>query len=175
MAQTRSLSFGSLKTCAPLQPCCFRFSAPLVEKVFQKRSKSPIFAVARTIVSSFVGTCCARAPYATSSREMERRSHPASRRVRRSASRARRRPQVRGVAGPSRLSLRALRGADRAQGCARRVPVQIGDAWDEVLTADRPAVLEAVTDPEVPPFAAAHHFRAGEALPPLRRQATAAG
>ena len=48
-------------------------------------------------------------------------------------------------------------------------PVQIGDAWDEVLTADRPAVLEAVTDPEVPPFAAAHHFRAGEALPPLRR------
>ena len=47
--------------------------------------------------------------------------------------------------------------------------MQIGDAWDEVLTADRPAVLEAVTDPEVPPFAAAHHFRAGEALPPLRR------
>src|SRR5215211_8334530 len=58
MTQTRSLSFGSRKTCAPLQPCCFRFSAPLVEKVFQKRSKSPIFAVARTIVSSSVGTCC---------------------------------------------------------------------------------------------------------------------
>src|SRR6476646_8766355 len=49
IAQTRSLSFGSRKTCAPLQPCCFRFSAPLVEKVFQKRSKSAIFAVARTI------------------------------------------------------------------------------------------------------------------------------
>jgi hypothetical protein len=58
----------------------------LVEKVFQKRSKSPIFAVAKTIVSSSVGTCCcARAPYATSSREMERRSHPASGRVRKSA------------------------------------------------------------------------------------------
>ena len=49
IAQTRSLSFGSRKTCDPLQPCCFRFSAPLVEKVFQKRSKSSIFTVARTI------------------------------------------------------------------------------------------------------------------------------
>jgi hypothetical protein len=58
IAQTRSLSFGSRKTCAPLQPCCFRFSAPFVEKVFQKRSKSSIFAVARTIVSSSVGACC---------------------------------------------------------------------------------------------------------------------
>jgi hypothetical protein len=29
----------------------------LVEKVFQKRSKSPIFAVARTIVSSSIETC----------------------------------------------------------------------------------------------------------------------
>jgi len=43
-------------------------------------------------------------------------------------------------------------------------PMQIGDAWDEVLTADRPAVLEAVTDPEVPPlpphitFEQARHF-----------------
>jgi pyruvate dehydrogenase (quinone) len=31
-------------------------------------------------------------------------------------------------------------------------PDQVGDAWDEVLSADRPAVLEAVTDPEVPPL-----------------------
>jgi pyruvate dehydrogenase (quinone) len=43
-------------------------------------------------------------------------------------------------------------------------PDQIGDAWDEVLAADRPAVLEAVTDPEVPPlpphitFEQARHF-----------------
>src|SRR6476660_8433445 len=57
IAQTRSLSFGSRKTCAPLQPCCFRFSAPLVENVFQKRSKSPIFAVAKTICLLSVGTC----------------------------------------------------------------------------------------------------------------------
>jgi pyruvate dehydrogenase (quinone) len=31
-------------------------------------------------------------------------------------------------------------------------PDEIGAAWDEVLAADRPAVLEAVTDPEVPPL-----------------------
>jgi pyruvate dehydrogenase (quinone) len=43
-------------------------------------------------------------------------------------------------------------------------PDAIGDAWDEVLAADRPAVLEAVTDPEVPPlpphitFEQARHF-----------------
>jgi pyruvate dehydrogenase (quinone) len=43
-------------------------------------------------------------------------------------------------------------------------PDEIGDAWDEVLAADRPSVLEAVTDPEVPPlpphitFEQARHF-----------------
>ena len=43
-------------------------------------------------------------------------------------------------------------------------PDRLGDAWDEVLTADRPAVLEAVVDPEVPPlpphisFEEAKHF-----------------
>jgi pyruvate dehydrogenase (quinone) len=31
-------------------------------------------------------------------------------------------------------------------------PDDVGDAWDEVLAAGRPAVLEAVTDPEVPPL-----------------------
>jgi pyruvate dehydrogenase (quinone) len=31
-------------------------------------------------------------------------------------------------------------------------PDQIGKSWDEALHADRPVVLEAVTDPEVPPF-----------------------
>jgi pyruvate dehydrogenase (quinone) len=31
-------------------------------------------------------------------------------------------------------------------------PDEVGDAWDAVLSADRPAVLEAVTDPEVPPL-----------------------
>jgi pyruvate dehydrogenase (quinone) len=43
-------------------------------------------------------------------------------------------------------------------------PDEIADAWDEVLAADRPAVLEAITDPEVPPlpphitFEQARHF-----------------
>jgi pyruvate dehydrogenase (quinone) len=31
-------------------------------------------------------------------------------------------------------------------------PAQIGAAWDEALSADRPVVLEAITDPEVPPL-----------------------
>jgi pyruvate dehydrogenase (quinone) len=31
-------------------------------------------------------------------------------------------------------------------------PDQVGDAWDMALAADRPVVLEAVTDPEVPPL-----------------------
>jgi pyruvate dehydrogenase (quinone) len=43
-------------------------------------------------------------------------------------------------------------------------PDQVPDAWDEVLRADRPAVLEAVVDPEIPPlpphitFEQAKHF-----------------
>jgi pyruvate dehydrogenase (quinone) len=31
-------------------------------------------------------------------------------------------------------------------------PEQVGPAWDAALSADRPVVLEAVTDPEVPPL-----------------------
>jgi pyruvate dehydrogenase (quinone) len=31
-------------------------------------------------------------------------------------------------------------------------PEDLGDAWDRVLHADRPAVLEAITDPNVPPL-----------------------
>jgi pyruvate dehydrogenase (quinone) len=31
-------------------------------------------------------------------------------------------------------------------------PDQVGPAWDEALSADRPVVYEAVTDPEVPPL-----------------------
>jgi pyruvate dehydrogenase (quinone) len=31
-------------------------------------------------------------------------------------------------------------------------PDQIGDAWDRALAADRPTVVETVTDPEVPPL-----------------------
>ena len=43
-------------------------------------------------------------------------------------------------------------------------PERVGEAWDEVLAVDRPAVLEAVVDPEVPPlpphitFEQAKHF-----------------
>jgi pyruvate dehydrogenase (quinone) len=31
-------------------------------------------------------------------------------------------------------------------------PDQVAGAWDEALAADRPVLLEAVTDPEVPPL-----------------------
>src|SRR5690554_6738849 len=31
-------------------------------------------------------------------------------------------------------------------------PANIGDAWDRALSADRPIVLEMVTDPEIPPI-----------------------
>jgi pyruvate dehydrogenase (quinone) len=31
-------------------------------------------------------------------------------------------------------------------------PDRVGAAWDEALAADRPVVLEAITDPEVPPL-----------------------
>jgi pyruvate dehydrogenase (quinone) len=31
-------------------------------------------------------------------------------------------------------------------------PAEVGDAWDEALGSDRPAVLEAVVDPDVPPL-----------------------
>src|SRR4029078_12200958 len=47
--QTRSSWLGSRKTRAPLDPCCLRLSAPLVEKIFSKRSKSSTVVVARII------------------------------------------------------------------------------------------------------------------------------
>jgi pyruvate dehydrogenase (quinone) len=31
-------------------------------------------------------------------------------------------------------------------------PANVGAAWDDALEADRPCVIEAITDPEVPPL-----------------------
>jgi hypothetical protein len=53
MTQTRSSSEGSRKTSALLEPCCLRFSAPVVEKISRKRSKSCTCVVARSIAISF--------------------------------------------------------------------------------------------------------------------------
>ncbi len=56
-------------------------------------------------------------------------------------------------------------------------PEDIGAAWDRVLSADRPAVLEAITDPNVPPlpphisFEQARHFASSV----LKRDADALG
>ena len=46
----------------------------------------------------------------------------------------------------------ALRRADRPHGVRVDAPEEVADAWDTALAAGRPAVLEAITDPEVPPL-----------------------
>ena len=51
------------------------------------------------------------------------------------------------------LPLRALRRAARPARHPRgRRPSRSRPRWDEALAADRPVVLEAITDPEVPPL-----------------------
>jgi pyruvate dehydrogenase (quinone) len=55
-------------------------------------------------------------------------------------------------------------------------PDRVGAAWDEVLSADRPAVLEAVVDPDVPPlpphitFEQAKHFAQAAVGDPRRAE-----
>src|SRR5437870_7357011 len=55
--QTRSASEGSRKTIAPFEPCCLRFSAPCVEKMSRKRSRSSTCVVARSMSLSFRVAC----------------------------------------------------------------------------------------------------------------------
>jgi pyruvate dehydrogenase (quinone) len=43
-------------------------------------------------------------------------------------------------------------------------PEQIGPAWDAALSADRPCVVEAVTDPEVPPLPPHITFKQGKSM-----------
>src|SRR5438270_11721225 len=62
ITQTRSSSLGSRNTSAPFEPCCLRFSAPLVEKTFVKRSKSSTVVVARSILSSLRFRCLGATP-----------------------------------------------------------------------------------------------------------------
>src|ERR1700751_871270 len=54
MTHTRLASLGSRNTCAPLEPCWRRLSAPLVEKIRSKRSKSSTVVVARNICAPLV-------------------------------------------------------------------------------------------------------------------------
>ena len=62
-------------------------------------------------------------------------------------------PKFDGVAGPARLPLRRLRRVARPRRDPRRQPRRrSAAAWDEALAADRPFVIEAVTDPNVPPL-----------------------
>jgi hypothetical protein len=50
ITQTLSVWLGSRNTSAPFEPCCLRFSAPVVEKTLVKRSKSSTVVVARSIL-----------------------------------------------------------------------------------------------------------------------------
>ena len=75
------------------------------------------------------------------------------------------RPALRGLAGSSPTSpTRATPSSIGLTGIRVDDPEQIGAAWDEALAADRPVVLEAITDPDVPPlpphitFEQATHF-----------------
>ena len=43
-------------------------------------------------------------------------------------------------------------------------PEEIGPAWDRALSADRPGVVEAITDPEVPPLPPHITFQQGKNL-----------
>ena len=62
-------------------------------------------------------------------------------------------PKFDGVAGPARLPVRALRAScSGSRASASTTPTSVGAAWDEALAADRPCVIEAITDPEVPPL-----------------------
>ncbi len=63
-------------------------------------------------------------------------------------------PEVRGVAGASPTSTTPryaeLVGLSGASGSTP--PDDVGPAWEEALSADRPVVLDARTDPNVPPL-----------------------
>ena len=62
-------------------------------------------------------------------------------------------PEVPRLAGAARLPLCRLRRDDRpARDPRRRRRTPSAGAWDRALAADRPVVLEAITDPDVPPL-----------------------
>ena len=72
-------------------------------------------------------------------------------------------------------SIPDLRYADYARlvdlaGTRVEDPEQVGAAWDEALASDRPFVLDAVTDPDVPPLCARSLEDATPRLEPLNRQ-----
>ena len=62
------------------------------------------------------------------------------------------RPQARRLPDPARRRLRRVRPLLGLHGERVEDPAEVGDAWDRALAAGRPAVLDIVTDPEVPPL-----------------------
>ena len=52
----------------------------------------------------------------------------------------------------SRFSLSQVCRADRLKGIFVNDPNKVAAAWDEAMSSDRPVILEAYTDPNVPPL-----------------------
>ena len=61
-------------------------------------------------------------------------------------------PKFDGIAEYSRRVVCTLRRPDRTEGSVVDNPDNVGRVWDEALAADRPVVVEAYTDPNVPPL-----------------------
>ncbi len=59
--------------------------------------------------------------------------------------------EVRSLTGSAGRSVRGLRELLGLRGIRVDAPEQVGPAWDEALSSDRPVVLQAVVDPEVAP------------------------
>jgi pyruvate dehydrogenase (quinone) len=61
------------------------------------------------------------------------------------------------------------------EGICVDAPAAVGDAWDRALSAGRPALLEAVTDPEVPPLPPHIRFEQAQQLAHALMQGDPAG
>jgi pyruvate dehydrogenase (quinone) len=80
------------------------------------------------------------------------------------------RPEVRGLAERARLSLRRVRRAAGPGGIrVDRPEDRSPPAWEQALRADRPTLLEMVTDPNVPPLPPHISSSRPRASPPAAR------
>src|SRR5579883_2053917 len=66
--------------------------------------------------------------------------------------RAERRSEIRGVAGDPGFPLLGYAEQLGLKGIFVDRPEQLGSAWEEAFAADRPVVLEAYADPDIPPL-----------------------
>ena len=81
-------------------------------------------------------------------RAQQRRSQPGDL----GAAGAGRRREDADLAGPAAFDFAAYARQLGLKGIRVETPGEVGPAWDAALAADRPVVLDVVTDPEVPPL-----------------------